>query len=159
FQALLCLVVRAEVRFEVAFDPAVQAEPLTGRVILVITRSERPEPRLQIGPNTTPIFGVDAENLSPGQTVVIDQGAFGHPVDSLPQLPAGDYYVQAILNVYSKCQRGDGRTVWAHWDMGGRFFNISPGNLYSDVQKSIWIRRRVTALASCSTTSFHQLIR
>jgi hypothetical protein len=111
FQALLCLVARAEVRFEVSFDRAVQSEPITGRVILIIARSERPEPRLQIGPNATPIFGVDAENLSPGQVAVIDQTTFGHPVDSLLQLPAGDYYVQAMLNVYTKCQRSDGRTV------------------------------------------------
>jgi Putative esterase len=134
-QILLCFIVRAEVKFEIAIDQALRSEPLTGRVILVIARSDRSEPRLQIGPNTTPIFGVDAENLSPGQTVIIDQGVFGHPVESLSQLPAGDYYVQAIFNVYTKCQRSDGHTVWVHWDMGGRFFNVSPGNLYSDWQK------------------------
>jgi hypothetical protein len=54
--------------------------------------------------------------------------------ESLAQLPAGDYHVQAILNVYTKCQRGDGRTLWVHWDKAGRFFNVSPGNLYSFVQ-------------------------
>jgi hypothetical protein len=136
FQALLCAVAQAaEVRFEVSFDKAVHSGPITGRVILVISRSERPEPRLQIAPNTLPVFGVDAENLAPGQAVIIDQTTFGHPVDSLMQLPAGDYYVQAILNVYTKCERSDGRTLWVHWDMQGRFFNVSPGNLYSDVQK------------------------
>jgi hypothetical protein len=133
-QTLLFAVAQAEVRFEVSVDRAVHSGPITGRIILVIARSERPEPRLQIGPNATPIFGVDADNLSPGQKVVIDLGAFGHPVDSLSQLPVGDYYVQAMLNVYTKCERGDGRTVWVHWDMGGRFFNISPGNLYSEAR-------------------------
>ncbi|HZM87759.1 MAG TPA: alpha/beta hydrolase-fold protein, partial [Blastocatellia bacterium] len=88
-----------------------------------------------IGPNTTPIFGVDAEALQPGHAAIVDQSTFGHPVESLTQLPAGDYYVQAIMNVYTKCPRSDGRTLWVHWDMRGRFFNISPGNLYSDVQK------------------------
>jgi Putative esterase len=135
FQALLCAVARAETRFEVSYDQAVGAGSMTGRIILVIARSERPEPRFQIGPNTTPIFGVDVEGLQPGQAAIIDQTTFGHPVDSLPQLPSGDYFVQAMLNVYTKCQRSDGRTLWAHWDMGGRFFNLSPGNLYSDVQK------------------------
>jgi Putative esterase len=43
--------------------------------------------------------------------------------------------VQAILNVYTECKRSDGHTVWVHWDMNGRFFNVSSGNLYSDVQK------------------------
>src|SRR5437773_4788761 len=135
FQALLCSVARAETRFDISYDPAVRSGPMTGRVILIIARSDASEPRFQIGPNTTPIFGVDVEALQPGQAAVIDQITFGHPVDSLLQLPAGDYYVQAMLNVYTKCQRSDGRTLWVHWDMGGRFFNVSPGNLYSDVQK------------------------
>jgi hypothetical protein len=135
FQVLLCSAARAETRFEISYDKAIQSGPITGRVILVIARSDAPEPRLQIGPNTTPLFGVDAEGLQPGQTAVIDQTTFGHPVDSLARLPAGDYYVQAVLNVYTRCQRSDGRTIWVRWDMRGRFFNVSPGNLYSDVQK------------------------
>src|SRR5918996_3676757 len=134
-QGLFWSVALADVRFEVSYDKGVASGPITGRVLLVIARSDRPEPRLQIGPNTTPIFGVDAEHLQPGQPVVIDHTTFGHPVDGLSQLPAGDYYVQAMLNVYTECRRSDGRTLWVHWDMRGRFFNVSPGNLYSDVQK------------------------
>src|SRR5262249_14123840 len=135
FQVLLCSAAWAETRFEISFAKAVQSGPITGRLILVVARSDRAEPRFQIGPNAVPIFGVDVDSLQPGQTAVVDQTTFGHPVDSLSQLPAGDYYVQAILNVYTKCQRSDGRTLWVHWDMGGRFFNVSPGNLYSDAQK------------------------
>ena len=134
-QGLFWSVALADVRFEVSYDKAVASAPLTGRVILVITRSDRPEPRFQIGPNTMPMFGVDAEGLQPGQAVVVDQTTFGHPVENLSQLPAGEYYVQAMLNVYAKCERSDGRTLWVHWDMQGRFFNASPGNFYSDVQK------------------------
>ena len=135
FQLLLCSIALAETRFEISYDKAVASGPLTGRVILVITRSERPEPRFQIGPNATPIFGVDAENLQAGQPAIIDQQTFGHPAQSLTQLQPGEYFVQAILNVYTKCQRSDGRTLWVHWDMNGQFFTMSPGNLYSDVQK------------------------
>ena len=135
FQALLCLAAHGETRFDVSYDKALGSGPLTGRVILVITKSDRPEPRFQIGPNTMPMFGVDAEALQPGQAVVVDQTTFGHPVENLSQLPAGEYFVQAMLNVYAKCERSDGRTVWVHWDMQGRFFNASPGNFYSDVQK------------------------
>jgi S-formylglutathione hydrolase FrmB len=135
FHAVLCSAARADTRFEISYDKAINSGPITGRIILVITRRETPEPRFQIAPNTTPIFGVDVDSLQPGQASVIDQATFGHPVESLTQLPAGDYYVQAILNVYTKCQRSDGRTLWVHWDMNGRFFNNSPGNLYSDVQK------------------------
>ena len=135
FQFLLGSVALAEGRFEISFDKTAHSGPITGRVILVIARSDRSEPRLQIAPNSTPMFGVDAEGLQPGQTVIIDSSTFGHPVESLKNLAAGDYYVQAVLNLYTKCQRSDGRTLWVHWDMRGRFFNVSPGNLYSDVQK------------------------
>lgn len=135
FQFLLGSVALAESRFEISFDKTAHSGPITGRVLLVISRSDRPEPRLQIAPNSTPMFGVDAEELQPGQTVIIDPSTFGHPVESLTNLAAGDYYVQAVLNVYTKCERSDGRTLWVHWDMRGRFFNVSPGNLYSDVQK------------------------
>ena len=134
-QVLVCSAAQSEVRFEVSFDKTIHPEPITGRVILIVARTELPEPRLQLAPNGVPIFGVDAENLQPGQAVVIDQTTFGHPVDSPAQLPAGDYYVQAVMNVYEKFQRSDGRTVWLHWDDAGRFFNSSPGNLYSDVRK------------------------
>ena len=135
FHALPCLATRGDARFEISYDKAVGSNPITGRVILIIARSDTPEPRFQIAPNTTPIFGVDVESLQPGQAAVIDPTTFGHPVDSLAQLPAADYFVQAMLNVYTRCQRSDGRTLWVHWDMSGRFFNVSPGNLYSDVQK------------------------
>jgi len=135
FQVLLCSAARGDARFEISYDKAVHSGPITGRLILVIARRETPEPRFQIGPNVTPIFGVDVDALPPGQASVMDESTFGHPVDSITRLPAGDYYVQAILNVYTKCDRSDGRTLWVHWDMQGRFFNSSPGNLYSDVQK------------------------
>jgi Putative esterase len=133
--AVLWSAAQGETRFEISYEKTANAGPITGRVILVISRRETPEPRLQIAPNATPMFGIDVENLQPGQASIIDQTTFGHPVESLSQLPAGDYYVQAILNVYTECRRSDGRTVWVHWDMRGRFFNVSPGNLYSDVQK------------------------
>jgi hypothetical protein len=133
--ALVCSFALADARFEISYDKAVKAGPITGRVILIISRRETPEPRFQIGPNATPIFGIDVEGLEAGRPSIIDQSTLGHPVESLTQLPAGDYYVQAILNVYTKCQRSDGRTVWVHWDTDARFFNSSTGNIYSDVQK------------------------
>jgi hypothetical protein len=136
FQLLLCLGVSAAgTSFEISYDKAANAGPLTGRVILIISRTQTPEPRMQVGPNATPIFGVDAEALTPGQAVTIDENTFGHPVESLSQLPVGDYFVQAVFNVYTECKRSDGHTVWVHWDMDGRSFNTSTGNLYSEVQK------------------------
>ena len=72
----------ADTRFEISYDKAAHAGPLTGRVMLMISRAQTPEPRAQVAPNAIPIFGADAEGLAPGQTIVIDQTTFGHPVES-----------------------------------------------------------------------------
>ena len=46
-------------------------------------------------------------------------------------MPAGDYTVQAVLNVYETFHRSDGKTVKLPPDMGeGQHWNIAPGNLY-----------------------------
>jgi hypothetical protein len=90
FHALPCLAARGDTRLEISYDKAVGSNPITGRAILIIARSDQPAPRFQIAPNTTPIFGVDVESLQPGQAAIIDATTFGHPVDSLAQLPAGD---------------------------------------------------------------------
>jgi hypothetical protein len=51
-------------------------------------------------------------------------------------MPAGDYYVQAVLNVYTTFRRADGHTVEAHMDQWeGQQWNRSPGNLLSDVER------------------------
>ena len=83
-----------------------------------------------------PLFGVDVNALAPEQTAVIDASTPGAPVRSLREIPAGDYYVQAIVNIYTEFHRADGHTVWLHMDQWeGQHFNRSPGNLYSEVQK------------------------
>ena len=125
----------AQTRFKISFDFPVHQAPITGRVVLAVSRFTTPEPRLRIRPNGDPAFGVDAENLAPGQFVVIDRSAVGQPVDDLAELPSGDYYVQAIMNVYTRCHRSDGHVLWVHLDRNGLPFNISPGNLYSGVKE------------------------
>jgi enterochelin esterase-like enzyme len=67
---------------------------------------------------------------------VIDATTLGFPFQSMKDLPAGDYYAQALINVYTQVHRSDGHTLWVHWDQWeGQQFNRSPGNLYSEVQK------------------------
>ena len=125
-------------RFKVSFPAAAHAGPITGRVFVVITNKERPEPRLQAGSwgDTPPLFGADVDQLQPGEAALIDGTTLGYPPASLADIPAGDYYVQALLNVYTQCHRSDGHTVWVHLDQWeGQQFNRSPGNLYSEVQK------------------------
>ncbi len=121
---------------EITFPAAVHAGPVTGRVFVMISRNGEREPRLEIGRVGVPFFGRDVEKLAPGQAVTIDAGDLGTPVESLAQIPAGDYYVQAFVNVYSEFHRADGHTVWMHDDQWeGQKWNRSPGNLYSRPQK------------------------
>ena len=123
-------------RFEISFPEAAHAEPITGRVFVMISRSNDPEPRFQIGRTGVPFFGRDVEQLSPGEAAVIDATDLGSPVESLADVPAGTYYVQAMVNVYSEFRRADGHVVWMHDDRWeGQRWRRSPGNLYSDVRQ------------------------
>jgi putative esterase len=122
-------------RFLVSFPAAAHASPVTGRLVVVVSKSAQPEPRMLVSPSGPAIFGLDLDQLMPGQQVVVDRGAASYPV-SLDSLPAGDYYVQAVVDVYSQLRRADGHTIWVHMN-DGRIepFQIAAGNLYSDVQK------------------------
>lgn len=125
------------VRFAISFPAATHSQPITGRVFLFITRNGTREPRFQAGGTgaDAPFFGKDVSQLHPGESAVIDATTLGYPVKSLADLPAGDYYVQALLNVYTQFHRADGHTIWAHMDQWeGQQFTVSPGNLVSEVQ-------------------------
>ncbi|TAN21235.1 MAG: hypothetical protein EPN33_11435 [Acidobacteria bacterium] len=125
-------------RFVLSFPASVHRGPITGRAFVFLTRGEHGEPRLQAGGynGNIPFFGKDVSQLPPGQPVTLDGSALGTVVKSLRDLPAGDYYVQALMNVYTRFPRSDGHTIWAHMDhWGGQQFNTSPDNLYSAVQK------------------------
>jgi hypothetical protein len=103
----------------------------------MISRTNEPEVRLQsTWFNSPEIIAVNVTQLAPVHVAVVDATALGTPLHSLNELPPGDYYVQAVLNVYTDFHRADGRVIWAHQDRGeGQQFNTSPGNPYSKVQK------------------------
>ena len=129
---------RTEPRFEVSFPATVHPGPITGRVFVIVSQSAAVEPRLQVGHwgGQTPFFGADVDALKPGQAAVIDAATLGYPAASLEDIPAGEYYVQALLNVYTKFARSDGHVIWAHLDQWeGQQFNRSPGNLTSEPLK------------------------
>jgi hypothetical protein len=135
---LLAAGAQAAEKFEISFPAAMHAAAITGRAFVVIAKTDTPEPRLVAGSwgDSGPLFGVDVTALAPGQAAVIDESTFGSPVHSLRDVPAGDYYVQAIMNIYTEFHRADGHTVWLHMDQWeGQHFNRSPGNLYSEAQK------------------------
>ncbi len=120
--------------FEVRFSTEVGSEKVDGRVILLLSTDDSVEPRFQSRPGVRAIqiFGVDVNDLSPGEDVVIDSSIFGYPVESLDELPPGPYNVQAVLHRYETFRRSDGHTVKLPMDRGeGQQWNRAPGNLYS----------------------------
>jgi len=99
--------------FSVTFPKAVSAQPLDGRLLLLLSTDPSDEPRNQIddSPRTQIVFGVNVDEWQPGQAQVVDPSAWGYPIRSLKDVPAGEYYVQALLNKYETFHRSDGKTV------------------------------------------------
>ncbi len=128
----------AKLKFAVTLPAEGTPGPLDGRVMLLISKNGEGEPRFQISDNekTQLIFGVDVDGLAPGRAAVIDAAAFGYPLPSIAEIPAGEYYVQALLNVYETFHRADGRMVKLPIDQGeGQHWNTKPGNRYSAPRK------------------------
>jgi len=123
-------------RFEVTVDPATRATPVTGRLVVVVSKTAQPEPRMVIAPQGPALFAVDLEQLRAGQPAIVDaKTSLGYPIP-LAQLPAGDYYAQAIVNVYEPIKRADGKTIWVHFNDGSQeVMQIAEGNVYGEVQK------------------------
>ena len=126
-----------KLRFEISFPESARKDATDGRVFVMITRDNSSEPRTQVRSyDSIPFFGVNVDGLRPGQSAVVDDGVYGYPLEHLHELPAGDYYVQGLLNLYTTFHRADGHTVKMHMDQWeGQHFARSPGNLYSEVQK------------------------
>lgn len=123
-------------QFEISFPANAHPNAITGRVFVMISDKPEGEPRLQIGTHGIPFFGKDVENLQPGEAASIDHSDFGYPLPYLGDLPAGEYYIQGFVNIYTEFKRSDGHTLWMHNDQWeGQHFTRSPGNLYSEVIK------------------------
>ena len=105
-----------------------------GRLLLLLSKDNDREPRFQVsdGPNTQLVFGIDVDGWAPGKAATFDSTAFGYPLECLADVPAGEYYVQALLHQYETFKRSDGHTVKLPMDRGeGQHWNRAPGNLYS----------------------------
>jgi hypothetical protein len=125
-------------RFSVAFSKARAEQPIDGRLLLVLSTDPSAEPRLQIddSPRTQMVFGMDVDQVRPGQAIVVGESALGYPVRNLRDVPAGEYYAQVVLHRYETFHRADGHTVKLPMDRGeGQHWNLAPGNLYSTPRK------------------------
>jgi hypothetical protein len=125
----------AQSRFAISFGSDLSPTPLDGRVYVVISTTNDREPRTQIleeEAQSQQIFGADIDGLAPGQKAIIAADALGYPTANFRDLPAGDYWVQAVLNKYTTFHRSDGHTVKLPMDEGeGQHWNTKPGNFYS----------------------------
>lgn len=111
-----------------------QGRPLDGRLLILFSTDPSAEPRFQINdsPKTQVVFGVDVDGFRPSSIHSVGEQAFGYPVQRLSQLKPGEYYVQAVFDLYETFRRADGHTVKLPTDRGeGRQWNRAPGNLYS----------------------------
>jgi hypothetical protein len=125
----------ASQQIRVSFDPALRAEPLDGRLLLLLSTDSSREPRFQINwdmTRTMQVFGIDVENFEPGQQTLFDADTFGFPVPRLGDIEPGDYWVQAVLHRYETFERAAGPAVKlpASW-AAGQQWSREPGNLYS----------------------------
>jgi S-formylglutathione hydrolase FrmB len=101
--------------FRATFARSALARPFTGRVFVILLRSEpKPVPRQLDWFNPEPAFAVDVKDWKPGEPLVIGPAALAHPTP-LAGVKPGTYYVQAVMDR----------------DLGGISFAASDGNLYS----------------------------
>jgi hypothetical protein len=129
---------RSPLEFAVSFPESVGAEPLDGRVLVLLAVDEEREPRFQYGWGlaSSQAFGVDVEQLAPGESAIVAADTFGWPLRRMETLEPGEYFVQAVLHRYKTFHRADGHVVSlpASWEAGQQW-NREPGNLYSTPRK------------------------
>ena len=133
FLFLLCSHAFAQT-FRITIDNKLNQSALDGRLLLLMSKNNRDEPRFQVGDGakTQLVFGVDIENWQPGTSQLMDVQAIGYPIERLKEVPAGDYYVQVLMHKYETFHLKAGQTVKLPMDRGeGQHWNIAPGNIYS----------------------------
>jgi hypothetical protein len=124
-----------DLNFKISFSASVEQGPINGRLLLLISAAKDGEPRFQIadGASSQLVFGIDVSEMKPDSDIALNSGnSFGYPLQSLADLPAGEYRVQALLHRYETFNRADGHTLLLPMDRGeGQHWNRAPGNLYS----------------------------
>ncbi len=125
---------RESVRFSITFNDSLGNEAFDGRLLLLLAKTDKSEPRDQINdsPDCAQVFGVDVEGWKAGETKMIDASVLGYPLKSVSKLTEGEYFVQALLHKYETFKLKDGRVLKLPPDRGeGQNWRTAPGNFYS----------------------------
>jgi len=123
-------------KFSVSFDKSLNPGPVTGRVYIMISKNNDRPPKDQVGVNGIPLWGMNTYGLEPGKEAEITDTVFGYPLESIADIPAGEYFVQAFINVYTEFKRSDGHTLWMHNDnWEGQNWRRGEGNMFSEVKR------------------------
>ena len=124
----------SQLLFAATFPPSVSTEPLSGRLLIIVSKDASVEPRLQVGvgPSAPQVFGVDVRGWRPGRPLEVTDAEAGFPLPSLRYLRPGFYQVQGVLHLYEPFDLPSGQTVLLPLESGeGQRWNLKPGNLLS----------------------------
>jgi hypothetical protein len=120
-------------QFEITIGKEARDESTTGMIYVAISRDNKTTPIEQADPTGVPLFSKYVDGARPGTPIAITPAERGHPIASVKDIPAGEYWVQPFVNVYTRFARADGKTVWLHMDQWeGQNWKKSPGNVYGD---------------------------
>lgn len=120
--------------FEIELPSSAPEAVYDGRLILIIAVADDKEPRYQVSADfgAAQIFGVNVEQWQRGEAARIDGQVLGFPARKLSDVPAGQYFVQAVLHKYDTFELGNGKTVKLPAARGaGQNWRKEPGNLFS----------------------------
>lgn len=136
--------------FAVTVPATVAGGNIDGRLIVILTKDEATEPRLQVRPDYwgAQVFGVDVAGLAPGGQASIGPATAGFPARVLADVPKGQYHVQAVLHRYEIYRLANGKTVKLPAPRGGgQNWRKEPGNLFSTPRLVDFDPARTTRIA------------
>jgi hypothetical protein len=124
--------------FRVQIDESAPQDNYDGRIILILTPDGETEPRFQVDQayDAPQIFGIQVDGLEKGRPVTIGKDTLGFPAEEMADVPAGEYYVQAVLHKYDTFNLSNGKTVKLPAARGaGQNWRKEPGNIISEPKK------------------------
>lgn len=129
----------AGIKFEVGLKSGLATNALEGRMLLILSSTNRSEPRFAIedaDANGPLVFGMDATKFNSSRPVTFDERATASLGASLARLQFGRYYVQAVLDVST-----DTRSVNAGGNYMSEVFELDYTTRTSSPQKLELTRR------------------